>query len=155
MWVLEGLLSSLNSFLLLFSRYVISDSATPWIAACQALSFTVSRSLLKFMSIELAVLSNHLILCCLLLLPSIFPSTMVFSNKLPLCIRWSKDWSFNISPPNEYSELISFSMDWFDLFAVQGTLKSLLQHHNSKTSILQRSAFLMVQLSLNSSVFIF
>ena len=102
------------------------------------------------MSIELVMPSNHLILCCpLLLLPSIFPSIRVFSNESLLRIRWSKYWgfSFNISPSNEYLGLISFRMDWLDLFAVQGTLKSLLQHHRSKASILQHSAFFMVQLS--------
>ena len=100
------------------------------------------------MSIESVMPSNHLILCCpLLLLPSIFPSIRVFSNDWALWIRRPKCWSFSISPPNEYSGLTSFRMDWFDLPAVQGTLKSLLQHHNSKASILQLSAFLMVQLS--------
>ena len=94
------------------------------------------------------MLSNHLIICCpLLLLPTIFPSISVFSNKLALCIRWPKDWSSSISPSNEYSELFSFRIDWFDLLSVQGTLKSLLQHYNSKASILQCSAFFMVQLS--------
>ena len=124
---------------------------TPWTAACQAsLSFTNSWSLLRFMYIESMMLSNHLIFCCpLLLLPSIFPSIRVFSSELALCIRWPKHWSFSysISPSNEYSELISFRIDWFDLLAVQGTLKSLLQHHNLKASILQHSAFFMVQLS--------
>ena len=107
-------------------------------------------SLLKFMSIESVMLSNHLILCCsLLLLPSISPSTRVFSNESGLCIRWPKHWrfSFSISPSNEYSGLISFPIDWFDLLAIQGTLKSLLQHHSSKASVLQCSAFFMVQLS--------
>ena len=108
------------------------------------------QSLLKFMSIELMMPSSHLILCCpLLLLPSIFPSIRVFSNESVLRIRWSKYWSFSfsISPSNEYSGLISFKIDWFDLFAVQGTLKSLLPHHSSKASILQHSAFFIVQLS--------
>ena len=107
---------------------------TPWIAARQApLSITNSRSLLKLMSIESVMPSNHLILCCPLLLPSsIFPSIRVLSNKLGLHIRWPDYWSFSISPSNEYSELISFSMDCLDLLAVQGTLKSLLQHHSSK-----------------------
>ena len=102
------------------------------------------------MSIELVMPSNHLILChALLLLPSIFPSIRVFSNESVLCIRWPKHWSFNfsISPSNEYSGLISFRMDWLDLLAVQGTLKSLLQYHSSKASILQCSAFFIVQLS--------
>ena len=104
-------------------------------------------SLLKFMSIESVMLSNHLILCCpLLLLPSIFPRTWVFSNELALCIRWPKYWSFSINLSNEYLGLISFWIACFDLLVVQGTLKSLLQHHNSKASILQCSAF-MVQLS--------
>ena len=124
--------------------------ATPWTAARQAsLSFTISKSLLYPMSIESVTPSNHLILCCpLLLLPSIFPSIRVFSNESVLCIRWPKYWSFsfNISPSNEHSELISFMMDQSDLLAVQGTLKSLLQHHSSKASILQCSAFFIVQL---------
>ena len=119
--------------------------ATPWTAACQAsLSFTISWSLLKLMSIESVMPSNHLILCRpLLLLPSIFPSIRVFSNESTLHIRWPKYWSFssNISPSNEHSGLISFRMDWLDLLAVQGTLKSLLQHHSSKASILRHSAF--------------
>ena len=122
---------------------------TPWTAAHQAsLSITNSWSLLKLMSMELVMPSNHLILCHpLLLLPSIFPSIRVFSNKLALRIRWPKYWSFSfsINPTNE--ELISFRMDWLDLLAVQGTLKSLLQHHSSKASILRRSAFFIVQLS--------
>ena len=125
--------------------------ATPRTAAHQAsLSFTSSRSLLKLMSIESMMPSNHLILCHpLLLLPSIFPSIRVFSNKSVLRIRWPKYWSFSfsISPSNEYSGLISFRMDWLDLLAVQGTLKSLLQHHSSKASILRCSAFFIVQLS--------
>ena len=111
------------------------------------MSSTISQSLLKFISIESVMLSNHLILCChLLLLPSIFPSIRVFSNESVLCIRWPKYWSFSLSinPSNEYSRLISFRIDWLDL---QGTLKSLLQHHSSKASITWRSAFLMVQLS--------
>ena len=124
---------------------------TPWTAAHQAsLSITNSRSLLKLMSIEPVMPSHHLILCRpLLLLPSIFSSIRVFSNELALCIRWPKYWSFSfsISPSNKYSGLISFRIDWFDLLAVQGTLKSLLQHHSLKASILWRSAFFMVQLS--------
>ena len=124
---------------------------TPWTAAHQAsLSITNSQSLLKLMSIELVMPSNHLTLCCrLLLLPSIFPSIRVFSNESVLCIKQPKDWSFsfNISPSNEYSGLISFRKSWLDLLAVQGTLKSLLQHHSSKASILQRTAFFIVQLS--------
>ena len=125
--------------------------ATPWTAACQAsLSFTISCSLLKFTSIESVVPSKHLVLCRpLLFLPSVFPSIRVFSNESVLHIRWPKYWSFSfsISPSNEYSGLISFRTDWFDLLAVQGTLKSLLQHHSSKASILWCSAFFMVQLS--------
>ena len=124
--------------------------ATPWTAAPQAsLSITNSRSLLKLMSIESMMPSNHLILCHPFLLPSIFPSIRVFSNESVLCIRWPKYWSFSfsISPSNEYSGLISFRIDWFDLLAVQGTLKSLLQHHSSKASILQCSAIFMAQLS--------
>ena len=107
-----------------------------------------SQSLLKRMSIESVMPSNHLILCRpLFLLPSIFPSIRVFSSESALRITWPKYWSFSISPSNEYSELIFFRIDWFDLLAVQGTLKSLLQHHNSKASVLWRSAFFMVQFS--------
>ena len=124
---------------------------TPRIAARQAsLSITNSCSPPKPMSIELVMSSNHLILCCpLLLLPSIFPSIRVFSNESALCIRWPKYWSlsFHISPSNEHPGLISFRMDLLDLLAVLGTLKSLLQHHSSKASILQCSAFFIVQLS--------
>ena len=124
---------------------------TPRTAACQAsLSITNSQSLCKLMSIESVMPSNHLILCRpLLLLPSIFPSIRVFSNESVLHIRWPKYWSFSfsISPSNEYSGLISFRMDWLDLLAVQGTLKSLFQYHSSKASILWRSAFFTVQLS--------
>ena len=119
--------------------------------ACQAsLSITNSRSLLKLMSVESVMPSNHLILCRLrLLLPLIFPSIKVFSNESVLHIRWPKYWSFsfNISPSNDYSGLISFRVDWLDLLAVEGTLKSLLQHHSSKASILWHSAFFIVQLS--------
>ena len=126
-------------------------SVTPWTAACQAsLSFTISWSLLKLMSIESMMTSNHLILCLPLLLPpSVFPSVRVFSNESALHIRWPKYLSFNlsISPSSEYSGLISFRMDWLELLAVQGTLRSLLQHYNSKASILLCSAFLIVQLS--------
>ena len=125
--------------------------ATPWTAACQgSLSVTNSQSLLKLMSIELVMPSNHLILCHLLLLSfSIFPSIRVFSNESSLHIRCPKYWSFSfsISPSNEYSGLIFFRVDWLELFAVQGTLKSLLQHHSSKASVLQSSAFFIVQLS--------
>ena len=124
--------------------------ATPWTAAHQtSLSITNSQSLLKLMSIELVMPSNHLILCCpLLLLPLIFPSIEVFPNESVFCIRWPKYWSFSfsISPSNEHPGLTSFRMDWLDLLAV-GTLKSLLQHHSSKASILWCSAFFTVQLS--------
>ena len=114
------------------------------------MSFTISQSLLKCMSIELVIASNHLVLChFLLLLPLLFPSIRGFSNELVLPIRWPKYWSFSfsISPSNEYSGLISFRIDWFDLLVVQGTLKSHLQHHSSKASIIWQSAFFMVQLS--------
>ena len=125
--------------------------ATSWAAARQAsLSFTISRSLLKLMSVESVMPSNHLILYhAFLLLPSIFPSIRIFSSELALWIRWPKYWnfSFSIIPSKEIPGLISFRMDWLDLPAVQGTLKSLLQHHSSKVSILQHSAFFMVQLS--------
>ena len=118
---------------------------------CQAsLSITNSWSLLKLMPIKSVMPSNHLLLChLLLLLPSIFPSIRVFSNESVVCIRWPKYWSFNfsVSPSTEYSGLISFRIDWFDLLAVQGTLKSFLQHHSSKASVLQHSPFFMVQLS--------
>ena len=124
---------------------------TPWTAACQAsLSVTNSWSLLRLMSIELVMPSNHLILCHpLLLLPPIPPSIRVFSSESVLCLRWPKYWSFSfsISPFNEYSGLISFRIDWLDLLAVQGTLKSLLHHHSSKASILWRSVFFIVRLS--------
>ena len=126
----------------------MSDSGTPWTAACQAsLSFTISLSLLTFMSTELVMLSNHLILYCPILLPSIFPSIRVLSNKLALCIRWPKYWnySFSSSPSNECSGLISFRIDWFDL-AVQETLKSLLQY------TVQKHQFFSAQHSLWSSL---
>ena len=129
----------------------MSDSVTPRTTACQAsLPFTISWSLIKLMFIELVMPSNHLILCHpILLLPSIFPRIRVFSSESALCIRWPKYWSFSfsISHSNMYSELISFRIDWFDLLAVQETLKSLLQHHNSKASVLWCSDFFMVQLS--------
>ena len=122
--------------------------ATPWTAARQtSLSFTISQSLPRFMSIESVMPSNNLILChCLLLLPSIFPSIKVYSNGLPLRIRWPKYWNFSIGirPFNECSGLVSIRIDWFDILAVQGALKSLLQHHSSKESILQCSAFFEV-----------
>ena len=134
-----------------FSHSVMSHSVTTCATACQtSLFFTISWSLLKLMSIELVMPSNHLILCrALLLSPSIFPSIRVFSNESVLHIRWPKFWSFSFSicPSNEYSELISFRIDWFDLLAVQGTLKSLLQHHSSKASILRCPAFFIIQLS--------
>ena len=121
--------------------------AIPQAAAHLAsLFYTISQSLLKLMSIESVMPSNHLILCGPLLLPSVFPSIRVFSNESVLHIRWTKCWSFSFSPSSKYSVLISFRIDWFDLSAVQGTLKSLLQH-NLKASILQHSAFFMVQLS--------
>ena len=129
-----------------FSRSVMSNSATPWTVARQAsLSIANSWSLLKLMSIESVMPSNHLIFCHpLLLLPSFFPSIRVFSKESVLHIRWPKYWSFSfsISPSNKYSGLISFRIDWLDLLAVQGTLKSLLEHHSSKASILQHSSFL-------------
>ena len=134
-----------------FNHSVVSDSATPWTAACQAyLSITNSWSLLKLMSIELVMPFKHLILYCSFLLPpSVFPSIRVFSDESVLLIRWPKYWSFSfsISPSNEYSVLISCRIDWSDLLAVQGTLKSLFQHHSSKASILQSLAFFIVQLS--------
>jgi len=117
---------------------------------CSTPGFPVLHYLLEFAQthVESLIPSNQLILCCpLLLLPPIFPSIRVFSNEMALCIRWPKYWSFSISPSNEYSGFISFRIDWFDLLAVQGTLKSLLQHHSSKTSILWHSAFFVVQLS--------
>ena len=129
----------------------LSVFATPWTAAYQAfLSITNSWSLPKFTSIQLVTPSNHLILCRPLLLPSIFPTTRVFSNELALRIRWPNYWSFSFSicPSNEYSGLISFRMDWLDLLAVQGTLKSLLQHHSSKASIQKKK-------SINSSALSF
>ena len=136
--------------ILLFHLFVVQSLshvwlfATPWTAVCQAsLSFTISWSLVKLMSIELVMPSNYLIPCHpLLLLPSVFPRIRVFSNKSALCIGWPKNWSFSfsISPSNEYSGLISFRIDLFDFLVVQGTLKSLFQHHSSKASILQHSA---------------
>ena len=122
---------------------------TPWTAACQASrSLTISQSLPKFLSTESVMPSNHLILCLfLLLLPSLFPSISVFSSQSVVCIRWVKYWSFDISHFNEYSGLIYFKIDWFHIFTVQGTLKSLLQHHSSKASILLCSAFSMARLT--------
>ena len=148
-WFVKAILHVSVSSVQLLSR--VQLSATPWTAACQAsLSITNSWSLLKVMSIESVMPSNHLILCHpLLLLPSVFPSIRVFSNEAVLCIRWPKYWSFSfsISPSNEYSGLMSFRIDWLNLLAVQGTLKSLLQHHSSKASVLQHLDFFMVQLS--------
>ena len=141
----RGIFSSVQSL----SR--VQLFATPWTEACQtSLSITNSQSLFSLMSIEPVMPSNHLILCCpLLLMSSIFPRIRVFSNESALCIRWQKYWScsFNISPSNEHPGLISFRMDWVDLLAVQGTFKSLLQPHSSKTLILWCSAFFIVQLS--------
>ena len=131
-------LDAINIFIMLFSHQVLSNSVTQWAVAWQAsLSITISRSLPKFMSIESVIPSNHLILCRPLpLLPSIFPSIRVFSSESALHIRWPKDWSFNfsISACSEYSGLTSFRMDWLDPLEVQGTLKSLLQHHSPKAS---------------------
>ena len=139
-----------NQLSVQFCHSFVSDSATPWTAARWAsLPITNSRSPPKPMSIELVMPSNHLILCHpLLLLPSIFPIIRVFSNESVLRIRWTNYWSFSFSfsPSNEYSGLISFRMDWLNLLAVQGTLKSLLQHHSSKASIFRCSAFFIVQL---------
>ena len=144
-WLYRRVFSSVQSL----SRVLLF--ATPWTAVHQAsLSITNSRSLLKPMCIELVMPSYHLILCHpLLLLPSIFPSIRVFSSESAVCIRWPKYWSFSfsISPSNEHPGLISFRIDWLDLLAVQGTLKSLLQHHSPKASTLQCSAFFIVQLS--------
>ena len=137
-----------ESVLVVQSLSHVQFFVTSWTAAHQAhLSFSISWTLLKFMSIEPVMPYNHFILCCPLLLPSIYPSIRVFSNELALPIRRSKYWSFSVSPSNEYSGLISFRIDWFDLLAVKGTHKSLLQHHSLKASILQHSAFFMVQLS--------
>ena len=140
----------MNSFLALFSSVqslnCVQLFATPWTAA--HLTITNSQSLLNHVSIESVTPFCHFNLCCPLLLPpSVFPSIRLFSNESVLCIRWPKYWSFSfsISPSNDYSGLISFRIDWFDLLAVQGILKSLLQHHSSKASILWRSAFFMVQ----------
>ena len=141
---------TIRHFIVVQSFSHVSLFATPWTAACQvSLSFTISWSLLKFMSIELVMSPNHFILCHLLLfLPSIFPSIRVFSNEMALHIRWPKYWSFSfsISSSNDYSGLISFRIDWFDRLAVWGTLKSLLQHNSSKASVLQRPPLFMAQL---------
>ena len=144
----EGLIGSCSVILGVISLPALLESVPG--ARAKAISTTNSQSLLKLMPIELMMPSNHLILCHpLLLLPSIFPSIRVFSNELALLIRWPKYWSFSfsISPSNEYSGLISFRTDWFDLLAVQGTLEHLLKHHSSRASVLQHSAFFMVQLS--------
>ena len=137
--------------LLFFSRSVMSDSLQPPVTAAPqaSLSFTISQNLLKLMSIELVKSSKHLILCFSLFLPSTFPSIRVFSSELALHIRWPKYWSFSFStsPSNEYSGLITFRIYWFDLLAVQRTLKSLPQHHSWIASILWCSAFFMIQIS--------
>ena len=140
----QTVFSSVQSTQLCPTLCDLMDHCTP-----ASLSITNSQSLLKLISIESVMPSKHLILCCLLLPPSIVPSIRVVSSESVLCIRWPKYWSFSfsISPSNEYSGLISFRIDWLYLLAVQGTLKSLLQHHSSKASILQRSAFFLVQLS--------
>ena len=153
-YVQSGVAFSKDKFFIFSSVQSLSRVllfATPWTAACQAsLSITNSRSLLKLMSIESVMPSSHLILCRpLLLLPPISPRIRVFSNESTLHMRWPKYWSFsfNISPSNEHPAMISFKMDWLDLLAVQGTLKSLLQHHSSKASILGHSVFFTSQLS--------
>ena len=149
----QGQGDCVSQALLLFSCSVVSNSLQPQglqHARLPSLSITISRNLFKLKSIESMMPSNHLILCCpLLLLPSTFPSIRVFSSESALCIRWSNYWSFSfsISPSSEYSGLISFRVDWLDLLAVQGTLKSLLQHHSSKASTPQHSAFSVVQIS--------
>ena len=146
-WDLENIIKWFSSVQCL-SR--VQLFATPWTTACQAsLSITNSQSLLRLTSIESLMPSDHLILCHPLLLPSIFPSIRVFSNESAYCITWPKYWSFSfsISPSYEYSGSISFRTDWLDLLAVQETLKSLLQHHSSKASVLRRSVFFVVQLS--------
>ena len=145
-----------NKYLLLLLFSCVRLFVTPWTTACQAsLSITIPWRLLKLMPIELVMPPNHFILCCSrLLLPLVFPSIRAFSSELALHIRWPKYWrfSFSISPSNEYLGLISFRIDWLDLLAVQGILKSLLQHHSSKASILQCSAFFIVQLSHPSMI---
>ena len=145
--IIQGVFLFLRHVLVVQSLSRVWFFVTPWTAAHQVpLSFTVSWSLLKFMSTESVMPSNHLILCHpLLLLPSIFPSIRVFTSGSALHIRWSKCWSFSISPSNEYSGLISFRIDWFDRLLVQETLKSLLQHHSLKASVLWCSAFFMAQ----------
>ena len=149
--ITSGPITSSVQFSSIQSLSPVPSFATPWTAACHSsLTITNSQSLLKFMSIESVISSNHLILChSLLLLPSILPSIRVFSNESALRVRWPKHWSFSfsISPSTEYLGLISFRMDWLDLLAIQGTFKSLLQHHSSKAPILQCSAFFIFQLS--------
>ena len=149
MWIIRSASQRISS--VQFSHSVVLDSASPWTATRQAsLSITNSWSLLKLMSIDSVMPSNHLILCCPLLLPpSIFPNIRVFSNESVFRIRWPKDWSFsfNISPSKDNPGLISFRMDLLDLLAVKWTLKSLLQHHSSKASVLRCSAFFIVQFS--------
>ena len=149
MWLDHSTIYLVSCCLVAQSYLTLRD---PWTVDHQApLSMEFSQSLLKFISIELVMPSNHLILCCpLLLLLSIFPRIRVFSNELALQMRWPKYWSFSIHLPNEYSGPISFRIDWFDLLAVQGTLRSLLQHHSSKAAILWHSAFLMVHLSIHT-----
>ena len=146
-----GLVTICSHINFVHSLRLVQLFVTPWTGTCQAsLLFTISWSLLKLMSIESVMPSNHLVICHpLLLLPSMFPSITVFSNESDLPIRWPKYWSFSfsISPSSEYPGLVSFRIDWLDFLAVQGTLKSLCQHHSSKASVLQCSAFFMVQLS--------
>ena len=135
-------------FLLLWGLFVVQSLSCVWLFATAVLQAPLSsRSVLKLMSIELMMLPNHLILCCLLLLPSVFLYIRVFTNELALCVRWLEYWSFSICPSSEYSRLISFRIDGFDLLTVQGTLKSLLQHHSWKALILWRSASFMIQLT--------
>ena len=149
--LVSGLYQSDSVPYIVAQSLIMSNSTIPWTVACKAsLSSTISQSLLKFMSTESVMLSNDLILCCsLLLLPSVFPSVRAFSYESALRNRWPKYWSFSFSnsPSNEYSGMISFRIDWFDLLAVQGTLKSLLLHHSSKASLPWCWAFFMVQLS--------
>ena len=151
LWLLEGRVAGRGKFSSVQSLSHVQLFVTPWTVARQvSLSITNSQGLLKLMSIKLVMPSNHLIFCRpLLLWPSIFASIRVFSNESVLCIGWPRysSFSFSISPSNEYSGLISFRMDWLDLLAVRGTLKTLLQHHSSKASILRRSSFFIVQLS--------
>ena len=151
MFTLKAFTQSLGSGCWSVAKSSLCDSVNPWPSAYQAsLSFTISWSLLKLKFIESVMLPKNVTLCChLLILPSIFPNIRVFSNESALRIRWTKYWSssFSVSPSNEHSGLISFKSDWFDLFAVQGTLKSIHQHHNLEATIFQHSAFFMVQLS--------